>query len=102
MSRGIAYPRTNCTRTIRIARWERPACVTRTSYFMRNEYVSNIPSRSEVFAAASIRARRRRDRGAQGRVTATSVGEDLQPILAMASRICCLGISALSRDFLER
>lgn len=78
---------------------QRPTCAYRTSYFMRIEYVSNILSRSEVFAAASIRARRRRDRGAQGRVTATSVGGDLRP--SPTSRICCSGISALSRNFLE-
>ena len=44
---------------------------------MRIADVSTIPSRFEVFAIASIRARRRRDRRAQGRVTATSVGEEI-------------------------
>jgi len=52
-------------------------CVYRTSYFMRIANVSTIPGRFEVFAIASIRACLRRDRRAQGRVTATSVGGEI-------------------------
>lgn len=79
VDRGIGDPWTNCMSTIRIARWKRLTCAYRTSYFMRIADVSTIPGRFEVFAIASIRARRRRDRRAQGRVTATSVGGEISP-----------------------
>jgi len=77
VDRDIGDPWTNCTNTIRFVRWKRLMCVYRTSYFMRIANVSTIPGRFEVFAIASIRACLRRDRRAQGRVTATSVGGEI-------------------------